>query len=108
MFLLCIECLNKLIQSLFGYSEVSLIKVGVERVIWLKFHIAVHHQRNSGQELKESRIAEERADAEALESIAFWSAPHGLLDLLSCRTQDHSFTQGLSHPPWAIHFPTNN
>lgn len=82
--------------------------VGEERVIWLKFHIAVHHQRNSGQELKESRITEERADAEALEGIAFWSAPHGLLDLLSCRTQDHSFTQVLSHLPWAIQFPINN
>lgn len=66
--------------------------MGEERVIWLK----VAHCCSPSKELKESRTVEEKADAEALESIAFWSAPHGLLDLLSCRTQDHSFTQGLS------------
>ena len=29
------------------------------------------------------------ADAEAMEGTAYWLDPHGLLGLLSCRTQDH-------------------
>jgi hypothetical protein len=33
----------------------------------LHFHIAVHHQRQSGQELKQGKNLEARADAEALE-----------------------------------------
>ena len=40
------------------------------------------------------------ADAEAVEGAAYWLAPHGLLSLLSCRTQDHQ-PRGWHHPQWA-------
>ena len=39
-------------------------KIGEERVY---FHIAVHHQKKSGQELKQGRNLEAGADAEAME-----------------------------------------
>ena len=44
----------------------------------------------SGQELKQGWNLEAGADAEAMEGAAYWLAPHGLLNLLSCRTQDHN------------------
>ena len=36
----------------------------------LLFHITVHHRRKSGQELKQGRILEVGADAEAVEEVA--------------------------------------
>jgi hypothetical protein len=41
--------------------------VGEERVYGLHFYITVHHQRRSGQKLKQSRILEAGADSEASE-----------------------------------------
>jgi hypothetical protein len=52
----------------------------------LHFHIAVHHGRKSGQELKQGRKLEAEANAEAMEGYRVLSAPHGLLTLLSYRT----------------------
>jgi hypothetical protein len=49
----------------------------------LQFHITVHHQRKSGQELKQGRKLEAGADAEAMEGAAYWLATCGLLNLLS-------------------------
>ena len=63
------------------------------------FHITVHHQRKSGQGLKEGRNLEAGADAEAMEGAADWLAPHGLLSLLSYRTRDSTTHNGLSSPP---------
>jgi hypothetical protein len=43
-------------------------QVGEKRVFFsLYFHIAVHHQRKSGQELTQGRNLEAGADAEAME-----------------------------------------
>ena len=54
----------------------------------LHFHIAIHHQRKSGQELTQGRNLEAGADAEVMEGAAYWIASPGLLSLLSYKTQD--------------------
>jgi hypothetical protein len=48
-------------------------------------------------ELKQARNLEAGADAEAVEGAASWLAPHGLLSLLSYRTQDHQPCSGHTH-----------
>ena len=48
------------------------------------------------------RNLEAGADTEAMEGAAYWLVPHGLLSLLSYRTQDHS--PGMTPPTmnWAL------
>ena len=58
-------------------------------LLFLDFHITVHHQKKSEQELKQGSILEAGAHAEAMEDAAYWFACPGLLSLLSYRTQDH-------------------
>ena len=62
---------------------------GEKGLFGFHFHIAVHHQRSQDKDLRQGRNPEARADAEAMEDAAYWLAPHGLLSLLSYRTQDH-------------------
>jgi len=45
---------------------------GVKDLFSLHFHITVHHQRKSGQELKQDRSLEAGVDAEAMECAAYW------------------------------------
>jgi hypothetical protein len=52
------------------------------------FHIAVHHQRQSGQELTQGRNLETETDMEAKDVTVYWLSSPGLLSLLSYRTQD--------------------
>ena len=40
----------------------------------LCFHISLHHQRKSGQELKQGRTLPAGPDAEAMEGAAYWLA----------------------------------
>jgi len=71
-------------------------QVGEERVYSAyTFHIAVHHQRKSGQELKQVRKQElmQRPWRDA----TYWLASPGLLSLLSYRTQDHQPRDGTAH-----------
>jgi hypothetical protein len=49
----------------------------------LHFHITVHHQRKSGQELKPRRNLETRTNVGAMENAAYWLVFHALLSLLS-------------------------
>jgi hypothetical protein len=49
------------------------------------------------EELKQGRNLEAGADIEAMESAAYWLAPHGLFSLLSYRTQDHMARDGTTH-----------
>ena len=60
----------------------------------LHFHVIVHHVRKSGQELRQERILETGADAEAWRGAAYWLAPYNLLSLLSYRNQDHQPRNG--------------
>ena len=47
----------------------------VKGLFILYFHIAIHHWRKSGQKLKQGRILEAGADAEAMEGAAYWLVP---------------------------------
>jgi len=64
------------------------------------FHIAVHYQRKSGQELKQGRALEAVADAEAMEgsmpSCLLASFPW-LAQPVFYRTQDHLPKDGAVH-----------
>jgi len=51
----------------------------------------------SEQELRQGRNLEARADAEAIVGAAYWLAYHGLLSLLSYRTQHHQPRDGTTH-----------
>jgi hypothetical protein len=67
---------------------------GEKDLFGLYFQITIHHQRKSGQELKQDRNLEAEADAEAMEGAAYWLTPHDLFSLLSYRTQDHQPRDG--------------
>ena len=70
---------------------------GGKGLFGLHFHITVHHQRKSEQELKQGRDLETGADAEAMEECR---PSHALLTVLSYRTQDHE-PRGLYYLQWA-------
>jgi hypothetical protein len=53
----------------------------------LYFHIAVHHQRKSGLELKQVR--EQELMQRPWRDVTYWLASPGLLSFLSYRTQDY-------------------
>jgi hypothetical protein len=93
--------------------SMALIKHHDQKASWggkglfsLHFHIAVHHQRKSGQELTRGRDLEAGADAEAME--AYWLVP------LACSTcsltepkttyqsRDGTTPNGLGPPPLII------
>jgi hypothetical protein len=60
---------------------------GGNSVFALHFHITVHHQRKSAQELKAETWRQELIQR-SWRSAAFWPVHHGFLSLLSNRTQD--------------------
>ena len=59
----------------------------------LHFHIAVHHQRKSGLELKQVRKLMQRP----WRDVSFCLVSPGLLSLLSYRTQDYQPRDGTTH-----------
>jgi hypothetical protein len=59
------------------------------------FHIAVHHQRKSGVELKQVRKKE--LMQRPRRDVTYWLASPGLLSLLSYRTQDYQPRGGPTH-----------
>jgi hypothetical protein len=93
----CFTCITKLIILYNQCILIVLVRVIIpvmehhdqSKLVWkgLPFHIAVHHQRKSGQELTQGRNLEAGADAEAMEGAAYLFALHGLLSLLSYRTK---------------------
>jgi hypothetical protein len=70
-------------------------KQAVQEKVYLA--VTIHHWRKSRQELKQSSDLEAGPDAEAMEGAAYWLAPHGLLSLLSYRTQGHQYEEGPVH-----------
>jgi len=62
--------------------------VGKRGLPGLHFYSIVHYQRDSGQPLKQERNLGTRADAETMKSAPLLTSIHGLLSLLSYRTQD--------------------
>jgi hypothetical protein len=61
------------------------------------FLIVIHHQKEVRQELKQGRNLEAEADAEAMEGCCLLTCSHGLLSLLSYKTQDHQPRDGTTH-----------
>ena len=63
------------------------------------FHIAVHHQRKSGLELKQVRKQE--LMQRPLRDVTYWFASPGLLSLHSYRTLDYQPRDSTTHkgPP---------
>ena len=45
----------------------------------------------------QGRFLEAGAEVEAMECAAYWLSPHGLLSLLSYKTQDHQSRDGPTH-----------
>ena len=63
------------------------------------FHIAVHHQRKSGLELKQVRKQE--LMQRPWRDVTYWLSSPSLLSLPSYKTQDYQ-AQGWLHPQWAL------
>ena len=61
----------------------------------LHFHSAVHHQRKSGQELKQ--IRKQELMQRPWRGVTYWLASPGLFNLLSYRTQDYHPRDGTTH-----------
>jgi hypothetical protein len=61
----------------------------------LHLHIAVHHQRKSGLELKQVRKQE--LMQRPWRDVPYWLVSSGLLSLLSYRTQDYQPMDGTTH-----------
>jgi hypothetical protein len=59
------------------------------------FHIAVHHKRMSGLELKQVRMQELMETPRR--DVTYWLASPGLLSLLCYRTQDYQPRGGSTH-----------
>ena len=71
-------------------------QIGEQRVYSAyTFHIAVHHQRKSGLELKQVRKQE--LMQRPWRDVTYWLASPGLLSLLSYRTQDYQPRDGTTH-----------
>jgi hypothetical protein len=71
-------------------------QVGEERVYSAyTFHIAVHHQRKSGLEIKQDRKQE--LMQRPWRDVLYWLASPGLLSLLSYRTQDYQPRDDTTH-----------
>ena len=64
-------------------------QAGEEKLFSVYFHIAVHHQRKPGQELKQGRVLEAEADAEVMERYC----------LLPCQPRPGTTHNGLGLPP---------
>jgi hypothetical protein len=80
-------------------------KLGGKGLSSLHSHIAVHHQRKSGQELTQGRNLEAGADVEAMEGAAYWAPSTGLLSLLSYRprTTSLALVPPIMGPPTFAH-----
>lgn len=67
-----------------------------------------HQGRKSGQELKQCRNPRQELMPRPYRNASYWLAPHGFLNLLSYRTQDHQprgdpTYDGLGPPPSIPH-----
>jgi hypothetical protein len=65
----------------------------------LQFHVAVHHQKKSGLEIKQVR--KHGLIQRPWRNVTHWLASPDLLSLLSCRTKDYQARDGTTHnaPP---------
>jgi hypothetical protein len=72
----------------------------------LCFYITDHHQKKSGQELKQGGDLEQELMQSPWRVAAYWLAPHGFLSLFSYRTEVYQPRDGFTHnglgPPQSI------
>ena len=72
--------------------------LGRKGFMWITHPQSPSTEGSQGREgLKPGGNLEAGADAEAMEDAAYWLVPHGLLSLLSYRTQDHQLRDGTTH-----------
>ena len=80
--------------------------MGGKGLFGLHLHIAVHHQRKSGQKRNRAGTWRKELMQRPWRDVAYWIAPHGLLSLLSYRIQDHQPRNGTTYnglgPPLLI------
>jgi hypothetical protein len=77
-----------------------------EEWIYFHFHIAAHYRRNPEQVLKQGRDLKAGANEEAMEGCCLLAYSHGLLGLLSYRTQDHLLTMAPPTMGWVLPHPS--
>jgi hypothetical protein len=87
-------------------SRVSIVKTQWPKInprrkglLGLHVHTISHHRRTPGQQVRQRRNLESGADAPLDHGghTAYWLASHGLLSLLSYRTQSHQHRDGTTH-----------
>jgi hypothetical protein len=81
---------------------IAAVKHNVQKQI--DFHITVHHQRKSGQELEQRKNLGQELIQRTRKGVAYWLASHGLLNPLSYRPQDSQPGDGTTHN--ALPLPT--
>ena len=71
-------------------------------MVYFILQFTVHHEGKWGQELKQHRNLETGTNIEVMGPDACWLAPHSLLSLLFCTTQDS--LSGVAPTPmgWAL------
>lgn len=75
--------------TIVGMKHCNEKQLGEEKGLFLsQCHITVHHQKQRGQELTQGRNQEAGDDAEAVEGCCSLACSHGLLIMLSYKTQD--------------------
>ena len=61
----------------------------LQSFISLHFHITVHHEGSQSRNSNEAAAWRQELVHRPWKDAAYWLAPHGLLSLLSYRTQEH-------------------
>jgi|UPI0000F50548 hypothetical protein len=77
-----------------------MVKSKLARKVLTELYFHIH--RRSVKELKQGRSMEAGADGEDIGSSAYWLAYHGLLSLLSYRTQNYQPMDDTTHN---VHYP---
>ena len=80
-------------------------QLGEERVCLA--YASVHHQRKSGQKVRAGTWRQELMQR-PWGVAAYWLAPHGLLSLLSYKTQDQQAMNGTTHNGLGSPLPITN
>jgi hypothetical protein len=90
----CCYCLRISIAAMKHHDQKA--SWGGKSLIGLHFHIVPHHQRKSGQSSRVDTWKQELIQM-PWRGAAYWLAFHGLLSLLSCRTEDLESRDGTTY-----------
>lgn len=84
------------------FNKTPWFKATWGKMIYFILQFTVHHEGKLGQEFKQRRNLEARTDIEVMGSDACWLAPHSLLSLLFCTTQDSLSRVAPTPIGWAL------